>query len=173
MHERNVLPVVAGGTAYYVQSLLFPELLVGDRLRDSAQAAGTEVVDLSHIVVDSVLGQRLAQLDHIERALLQLLPSLPNISSVAGFAPGFPIDRLPSTALRDIEHFAISLYTMLQTLDPETASRWHWRDIRKVRRCLEICTAEGRPASEVWAAQKAADSASLRETGSVARSRPR
>ena len=173
MHERSVLPVVAGGTAYYVQSLLFPELLVGDRLRDSAQASGAEAVDLSHISSDTVLGERLAQLGDDKRATLRLLPSLPNISSVAGFAPGFPVERLPSSDLRDIEHFAMSRYETLQTLDPETASRWHWRDIRKVRRCLEICTAEGRPASEVWAAQKAADSASLRETGSVARSRPR
>ena len=166
MHDRNVLPVVVGGTAYYVQSLLFPELLVSDRLRDTAQAAGASVVDLSRIEADSVLGRRLAQLDGTDRALLELLPSLPNISSVAGFAPGFPIERLPSLALHDIEHFAMSLYTMLQTLDPDTASRWHWRDIRKVRRCLEICVAEGRPASEVWAAQKA-DESTRRETGCV------
>lgn len=168
IHDRNGLPVVAGGTAYYVQSLLFPELLVGDRLRDTAQAAGASVIDLSRVKVDSVLGRRLAQLDGTDRALLELLPSLPNISSVAGFAPGFPVERLPSLALHDIEHFAMSLYTMLQTLDPDTASRWHWRDIRKVRRCLEICVAEGRPASEVWAAQKADDSA-RRQTGCVSK----
>jgi len=41
----------------------------------------------------------------------------------------------------------------LQTLDPAVASRWHWRDTRKVYRSLKIVAETGRMPSEIIAEQ--------------------
>ncbi|QDS76130.1 hypothetical protein FKW77_006931 [Venturia effusa] len=43
----------------------------------------------------------------------------------------------------------------LRELDPVIADRWHPNDYRKIRRSLEICLKTGRPASQIYADQKA------------------
>lgn len=72
------------------------------------------------------------------RELLDILPSLPNSSTVAQYPPGFPVDILPARLQSDAEAFAWSCWNLLNILDSETALRWHWRDIRKVRRQIEL-----------------------------------
>lgn len=86
---------------------------------------------------------------------------LPATSTPDSFPPAFPIDLLPN-ALRTPETFTESLYELLLALDPESAARWHWRDIRKVRRALEIVW-EGRTWADVRRAQE--ENASSGETG--------
>lgn len=44
---------------------------------------------------------------------------------------------------------AYTLHTLLAALDPPVASRWHWRDTRKVLRSLEIIRDSGRKVSEI------------------------
>lgn len=78
------------------------------------------------------------QLPNELRELLKILPQLPNSSAVAQYPPGFPIEVLPSHLQQDAEHFAWSCWNLLNALDADTASRWHWRDIRKVRRQIEL-----------------------------------
>jgi tRNA dimethylallyltransferase len=41
------------------------------------------------------------------------------------------------------------LWKLLEALDPEMASRWHWKDSRKVLRNLEIIVETGERASDV------------------------
>ena len=53
---------------------------------------------------------------------------------------------------------AWQLYTLLSELDPEMASRWHWKDSRKVLRSLEIIKESGRLASESVRSQDEATS---------------
>lgn len=56
---------------------------------------------------------------------------------------------------------ALAMHRLLQTLDPTVASRWHWRDTRKVHRNLKIIAETGRLPSEIIAEQS--------ETGLTAR----
>jgi len=48
---------------------------------------------------------------------------------------------------------AFSLHNLLAQLDPQMASRWHWKDTRKVVRSLEIIRDRGCLASEIMAQQ--------------------
>jgi tRNA dimethylallyltransferase len=64
-------------------------------------------------------------------------------------------DRPPS-ASNDPEA-ALALHRLLATLDPSLASRWHWRDTRKVLRNLYIIKETGKQASEILKEQSQID----------------
>lgn len=49
------------------------------------------------------------------------------------------------------------MYRVLQALDPAVASRWHWRDTRKVFRSLRIIADTGRLPSDIIAEQSEID----------------
>lgn len=55
---------------------------------------------------------------------------------------------------------AFNLHTLLSALDPTIASRWHWRDTRKVLRSLVIIKESGRRASDIIMDQTSDTSAS-------------
>jgi tRNA dimethylallyltransferase len=52
---------------------------------------------------------------------------------------------------------ALAMHRLLQALDPAVASRWHWRDTRKVLRSLRIIAETGRLPSEIVAKQSETD----------------
>lgn len=45
------------------------------------------------------------------------------------------------------------LWKLLESLDPDMASRWHWKDSRKVVRNLEIIVETGKRASDIVKSQ--------------------
>lgn len=55
---------------------------------------------------------------------------------------------------------AFKMHNLLSVLDPVVASRWHWRDTRKVLRSLEIIKETGRKASDIIAEQSSRDTVS-------------
>ncbi|KZV91623.1 tRNA isopentenyltransferase [Exidia glandulosa HHB12029] len=117
-HREHRVPLVVGGTTYWIQHLLFP-----DRLATS----GTETTTV-------------APSDALVKALKSLQPeqtrlfdSLPNI--------------VPESAA------ALELHGLLTALDPVTAARWHWKDVRKVLRSLGVIKEHNRLASELFEAQ--------------------
>lgn len=141
-----------------MQHLIFPNQLVSDAPPPrpptpppsaSATPLPKTLDDLSHFPTD--LKSRILALPSELLALFLLHPSLPPTSSPSAFPPAFPINALPPT-LREPEAFAAALYATLQRVDPFSAARWHWRDIRKVRRALDI-TWEGRVWQDVLDAQ--------------------
>lgn len=123
MHARNVLPVIVGGTAYWIQHLLFPNHL----LRDPNAQINTENVERSPIVE-----QALALLSGEQRQLFDTLP-LGNTRTEAA----------PS------DDYSLRLHTLLSSIDPDTASRWHWRDTRRILRNLQVIKETGQRASEI------------------------
>lgn len=123
MHARNVLPVIVGGTTYWIQHLLFPNRLLGD---PNAQI-NTENTEYSPIVE-----QALASLPEEQRELFDTLP-LGNTRT--GFTPS--------------DDYSLRLHTLLSSIDPDMASRWHWRDMRRVLRNLQVIKETGQRASEV------------------------
>ncbi|TFY71261.1 hypothetical protein EVG20_g1741 [Dentipellis fragilis] len=124
-HERKQIPIIVGGTSYWIQHLIFPDRLAADpdhpaRTLDSTPSEG--------------LATSLAQLPP---ELLRLFYALPDI---------------PPSASEDPEG-AFSLHALLSALDPVVASRWHWRDTRKVLRNLIIMRDQGRRPSEILSEQ--------------------
>ncbi|KAI0304286.1 IPP transferase-domain-containing protein [Multifurca ochricompacta] len=114
------LPIIVGGTAYWIQHLIFPGRLVVEPGKvsgpDSFPPPGSLPIP-----------------NGLSSVLSQITPDLRE------FAPSAADD--PSAAL--------ALYNLLNALDPAVAVRWHWRDTRKVLRNLEIMRESGRRVSDI------------------------
>lgn len=157
------MPIAVGGTTYYVQNLIFPNQLVADV--PSAVASLAPPLELSSRI--ALPPRTIADLDHfpaelratilaLPLPLLQLfylLPSLPLTSTPDYFPPGFPVDSLPES-FRTADEFVNACFQLLLALDEESAARWHWRDVRKVRRSVEVVW-EGRRWCDVLQSQEA------------------
>ena len=124
IHNQNKIPIVVGGTSYWIQHLIFPDRLVGKGSRPSPSSHSSEGL--------------LSKLSREERDLFDKLPDPP-----------------PSAS--SDPNGALAMHRLLQALDPAVASRWHWRDTRKVLRSLRIITETGRLPSEIFTEQSEAD----------------
>ncbi|QRW27345.1 tRNA dimethylallyltransferase [Rhizoctonia solani] len=98
-HANNQLPIVVGGTTYWVQHLLFANGLTS--LKDSIHDPVHES-SISTSLID------------LPSSLQQLFNNLP--------PRGDGVD----------ETMAFDLHNLLSHLDPVTATRWHWKDTRKM-----------------------------------------
>lgn len=138
LHAREVLPIVVGGTTYYLQSLIFPNQTLGDPDVEQHEKV-TQAKTLDDVRAE--LPDRLRRaVEALPTELLELFlvhPALPNMSTPDSFPPRFPVERLP-LAFRTPDRFTNGLYRLLCALDPENARRWHWRDVRKIRRGIDL-----------------------------------
>lgn len=147
MHERGTLPIIVGGTTYYVQHLLFPGRLVSK--------ADEEAEVRAHAAkYGPVVEARLAALPAELRALWDMLGS----------------DAVRVNAAPDAK--PAELWTLLHHVDPESASRWHYRDERKVYRSLRILYDTGIPQSAWLSVQDAHEHEQEHDARDV-RARPR
>ena len=131
---------------YFIQHLLFPGRLVSaeeDRQEGARHRPLTDLAGLSPEQKDRVL-----QLPKNVQELLFTFDTLPLISTPSSFPPNFPTSQLPSE-LRDPESYTSAVYQCLQAIDPVIAQRWHWRDIRKVSRSLQIFVQTGQLHGEI------------------------
>ncbi|KAH8108498.1 tRNA isopentenyltransferase [Phellopilus nigrolimitatus] len=127
IHGEEKIPIVVGGTSYWIHHLLFP----------------------------NTLPSRAGSLKHSSTPpsprFLNALRDLPkNLADLYDTLPTTP----PSAESDPANAFA--LHSLLSHLDPTMASRWHWKDTRKVLRNLEIMKENSRLASEVIADAHAA-----------------
>ncbi|KAJ7074395.1 tRNA isopentenyltransferase [Mycena amicta] len=120
-HRNKQVPIVVGGTSYWMQHLIFPDRLSGMQPEKSSRLS------------DSVI----AAVAALPPELLNLFNNLP---------------PQPPDAALDPEA-AFSLHLLLQNLDPQMATRWHWKDTRKVFRSLSILKETGRRPSEIVSEQ--------------------
>jgi tRNA dimethylallyltransferase len=123
-HQRNQIPIVVGGTAYWIQHLIFPNRL-SSKLGDTSQSVTSPP---SSSLEDSI--------GSLPPELLDLFNAIPD-----KFAA--PTDKKA----------ALSLHQLLSYLDPAVSARWHWRDTRKVLRSLSIIKETGRRNSEIISEQ--------------------
>ncbi|KAF8841003.1 tRNA isopentenyltransferase [Paxillus ammoniavirescens] len=128
-HSRNEIPIVVGGTSYWIQHLLFPNRLANEDLSSTSGGAS---------IPDRIMSASL------DRSISQLPPDLLDLWRA--------LPRHPPNAATNPEG-ALSLHKLLQALDDPVASRWHWRDTRKVLRSLQIMQESGRTPSEIISEQ--------------------
>jgi len=126
IHKDNKIPIVVGGTSYWIQNLVFSDRLVS--------SPGTTATPSSPKTRE--------ELHHFTSELTD-----PDLSRIFDTLP-----ESPPSASQDGD-LAYQLYTLLRIIDPVMASRWHWRDTRKVLRSLEIIKETGRKASDIVAEQ--------------------
>ncbi|KAJ3556429.1 hypothetical protein NP233_g11981 [Leucocoprinus birnbaumii] len=133
IHDNGEVPIVVGGTSYWIQHLVFSDRLIGSPAQTTSTTSTMAVKtphkspqDLQHLVSQIT-----------EQELVQLFITLP---------------ESPPSASSDADA-AFKLHTLLNQIDPVMASRWHWRDTRKVLRSLEIIKETGRKASDIVAEQ--------------------
>ncbi|KAG6910897.1 hypothetical protein DXG01_006580 [Tephrocybe rancida] len=124
-HKRNEIPIVVGGTSYWIQHLMFPNRLSVEEPTSTMTPSPT----MSQELADTVAS--------LQPDLLALFNHLP---------------EHPPIALADPDA-AYKLHTVLSILDPPVANRWHWKDTRKVLRSLEVIKETGRRPSEIMVQQ--------------------
>lgn len=132
LRGEGKVPIVCGGTTYYLQHLLFPGRLISSQ--PSTEEAREDAVDLS---ADPVYQRLQAE----QRELLQQV----SVGSSAKL-------DLAAKATAD-PTLAMQLWQLLEQVDPVMAARWHYRDARKVANSLRVYKETGRPHSH-WIAQQ-------------------
>lgn len=132
-HGSKKVPIVVGGTAYWIQHLIFPGRLA------------VEPEQVSHPSSSPSTDSKPPS-DGLSSALSQVTPDLREL-----------FDALPETPPSAVDDpgAALALYNLLQALDPLVTARWHWRDTRKVLRNLVIIKESGRKVSEILQEQSA------------------
>ncbi|KAG1715665.1 hypothetical protein ID866_1507 [Astraeus odoratus] len=124
-HSRNEIPIIVGGTSYWIQHLLFPNRLSSKSLNELPPGEQHPSYSLSPTLEQCI--------SRLPPNLLDLFHNLP--------------EHPPSAVSQPDD--ALSLHKLLQSLDETVAARWHWRDTRKVLRNLQIIKEQGRIPSEI------------------------
>jgi tRNA dimethylallyltransferase len=121
MHENKELPIVVGGTSYWIQHLIFPDRLVSKDIVSRTPSPDIEKTWSPELAESFV---------SLPAELLRDLPAEP-----------------PSAKTNP--ELAFKLHTLLSELDPQVSQRWHWKDTRKVLRSLEIIKETGKRPSHI------------------------
>jgi tRNA dimethylallyltransferase len=124
MHANKELPIIVGGTSYWIQHLIFPDRLVS---KDIASTPPEPKEDKS---CSPELAKSLVSLP---AELLHIFKNLPGEPPSAKTNPDL----------------AFKLHTLLSVLDPPISQRWHWKDTRKVLRSLQIIKDYGKRPSHI------------------------
>nr|URW63633.1 IPT [Ustilago esculenta] len=133
--EGGRVPIVCGGTTYYLLHLLFPGRLI---TTTPVVGEGGEKRDDGVDLTGNPLYQRL---DEEERGLLDQV-SAGNSAKV----------DLAAKATAD-PGLGMKLWKLLEKVDPAMAARWHYRDSRKVANSLRVYKETGRSHSH-WIAEQ-------------------
>ncbi|KAH6923249.1 hypothetical protein HPB50_025552 [Hyalomma asiaticum] len=127
--NRNKLPIIVGGTNYYIESLLWKILVRPEKEPDDQLT-----FDSSHVLLKDVVNSFLESETNID-------------SETSAAATTLLSDKANDVCLGDVstEH----LYKCLKIVDPERAVRLHPKDRRKIERSLQVFQVHGRPHSDI------------------------
>ncbi|ORX35790.1 IPP transferase-domain-containing protein [Kockovaella imperatae] len=135
--DDSTLPIICGGTHYFMQHFLFPPA--------ELSLARSEPPEKALEIRWKPPCPRPAVPDLMDPSLVTLLdtfwttkPVFPKLADSVIDPPDQkdrPVQTSRPTEIED--HHLLSIYQVLQAVDPDEAARWHWRDGRKVRRALE------------------------------------
>lgn len=131
----STLPVICGGTHYFIQHFLFPPDELSFDCRKDPE--GSDPLALRWTPPRAC--PPTPGLDPHLKALLDtfwrndaVYP--PREGAEDSDAEGL---RVTSRPVADTDHELLSMWKLLEAIDPNDAPRWHWRDERKVRRSIE------------------------------------
>ncbi|KAJ4501722.1 tRNA isopentenyltransferase [Lentinula lateritia] len=125
-HEKHKIPIIVGGTSYWIQHLLFPNRLAKNiHSVDNDEGLTSPTFETSEELASLI--------ETLPPDLFDLFHCLPN--------PAPSTDSDPEEAFR--------LYNLLKALDESVGMRWHWKDTRKVLRSIRIIQETGRKPSEL------------------------
>lgn len=135
---NSALPIICGGTHYFIQHFLFPPReLSFDRPREQ-QAARTANPLATRWTPPGPCPPTPADMSPELRKLLETFwtpeASFPEARQNADMPKAATQSSRPTVTS---DHELLSLWQLLDSIDPDEASRWHWRDGRKVRRSIE------------------------------------
>eukprot|EP01062_Namystynia_karyoxenos_P023985 TRINITY_DN19306_c0_g1_i1.p1 TRINITY_DN19306_c0_g1~~TRINITY_DN19306_c0_g1_i1.p1 ORF type:complete len:572 (+),score=167.01 TRINITY_DN19306_c0_g1_i1:75-1718(+) len=156
---EGTVPVVVGGTHYYVQALLFEEALVGSPPPASAPAAPAPAAAAPAPAAGGgadappPLGAAGAAGREVDSAAAVAAAEGAAASGEAA-APAAAAPRLPRTVAELAELTDAECHAALRAADPAMAQRLHPNDSRRVRRSLTVWLQEGAPHSAIIAAQR-------------------
>ncbi|KAK8864512.1 hypothetical protein IAR55_001762 [Kwoniella newhampshirensis] len=143
--EPDTLPIICGGTHYFIQHYLFPPPELNFDRPSSLDTTSTIPESPSlRWTPPCTLPPLPADLSPDLLPLLQTFwtphPIWPSDNSTSGRTgeeePGPSTSRISRPTTRDDGHL-LALHKLLSAVDEKEAGRWHWRDGRKVRRGLE------------------------------------
>ncbi|KAJ3168066.1 hypothetical protein HDU87_001267 [Geranomyces variabilis] len=156
IHARGRIPILVGGTNYYVQAVLFENRIIATSSCSSSSDHDQDADDRNDDG-DATAGADDARPDIPSPALA----SHPLAARIA--------EALRATDARTVPRDEIGKWSqssdllgLLAKVDPVMADRWHVKDVRKIRRSLQIFYTTGRRHSDIMAEQRqgAADPAS-------------
>jgi len=131
LHSSSQIPIITGGTTYWIQHLLFP--LGKPPPPSSSLESNIPFPPTPSPTLPNLLSSLPTPLTPSQHTLLYSLPSLP---------------------LTPPPELALPLHQLLEAVDPKLAAKWHWKDTRKVMRSLERVWGKGERESEVWERQE-------------------
>lgn len=146
----DTLPIVCGGTHYFIQHFLFPpgelsferpgaDVNKEDDGGQSSVPAQTPRPNLRWQPPGPLPSVEDKGLSAEQLVLLETFwthsPAWPGSIAAAAAGPSTPPASSRPVVLDDAQ--LLSLHSLLAAVDPPEAGRWHWRDGRKVRRGLE------------------------------------
>ena len=136
------LPIVCGGTHYFIQHFLFPppelSLSRSDLSGREEQSDGVPAKRDWHPPCDLPPTPRLDDLPELRRLLETFWTPLPvwPTANTQGISQAGAVNSIQIAASWSDAQL-LSLHQLLAALDPDEAQRWHWRDGRKVKRSIE------------------------------------
>ncbi|KAJ3145370.1 hypothetical protein HDU89_007124 [Geranomyces variabilis] len=143
IHARGRIPILVGGTNYYVQSILFENRIIATSSSSADHDADDEHDgDAATAVADT-------RPDGAS-------PALASHPLAARIAEALRATDVRTVAREEIDQWCQNsdLLGLLAQVDPVMADRWHARDVRKIRRSLQIFYTTGRRHSDIMAEQR-------------------
>ncbi|KAJ3415948.1 hypothetical protein HDV05_003789 [Chytridiales sp. JEL 0842] len=157
IHSRGKVPILVGGTHYYIQSVLWDSSLVSapstTTLSSSPEPTETEGsekpaswIGNMHASLNPTLGSR-------------ILEALQQTGVEGGSGDGKVLSECEESKGGDL---GVLLNGLLQEVDPVMAQRWHHKDWRKMRRSLQVYYTTGKKHSDIIKEQKESGGGALR-----------
>jgi hypothetical protein len=144
--SEDTLPIVCGGTHYYTQHFLFPPSALSIDRPEGSNAGGRSKVLNSKWLPPCALediekeGLMPCDLSAVDRQLLNSFYNPDSTSATNGcseISSSFDASAAKTSAMDSEAQQLLDIHRLLQRIDPQEASRWHWKDGRKVRRGVE------------------------------------
>lgn len=135
LHKTNKVPIVVGGTNYYIESLLWRDFLIGPKIGANKQSSGDDQTQ-QHTLID-------AEAKILNDSSKEALHNDEDLEDIDKFLS----KPIYNDAFRHVE--SIKLWKLLESVDPKAAHLYHMHDKRRIIRSLQIIQRNKRNYSDI------------------------